>query len=476
MTALRSLPREPRSLALATGSALVLVTLLASLVVGPVAFILPLAVVVALTLVQHPAAALGVFVGVVVLAEAEDPLFGTFYAGLLGPLSVTDGLFLLVLAGTALQLLRERRPVRLPALLALPLALLVLAIAGGAVAGYFGGAGATDLFFAARQLPYLVLLPVVAVNLFDTRRSVYVCLGVAAGLGIAKAVIGLLSVAAGRGTTVEGSTITYYEPAANFLMMVLLLGVLAALLLRARLPLWVLLGSPVMLLSLALSFRRSFWIGIVLGAVLVVVLGSSPLGRRLLLPTAALVGVALWLLSSTGFQSQGPLAQRVESLKPSKIEANAEDRYRFDERANVLAELRAHPVTGLGLAVPWSSAARALPVEHEDGRNYVHSVVLWYWLKLGLLGLLAYLSIMAAAGVLAYRVWREDREPLLRAFGLASLCSLIALAAVETTASFTGVDQRFTIVLAMMMGLLAALCRPEPPGEPAPEPEPEPAV
>ena len=259
----------------------------------------------------------------------------------------------------------------------------------------------------------------------------------------------------------DGAAITYYEPAANFLMMLLVLGVLAAVVMRARLPLWVLLGTPLMLASLALSYRRSFWIGVVLGALLVVVLGSSPLGRRLLLPTAALVGVAIWLLSSVGFQAQtqGPLVARVESLRPSQVEANAEDRYRFDERANVLAELRAHPVTGLGLAVPWSSAARPLPVEHDDGRDYVHSVVLWYWLKLGLIGLAGYLGLMVAAAMLAWRVWRGGPDVLMRAAGLASLATLLALAVIETTASFSGVDLRFTIVLGMLLGLLAVLGR-----------------
>ena len=185
-------------------------------------------------------------------------------------------------------------------------------------------------------------------------------------------------------------------------------------------PLWALLGSPLMLASLALSLRRSFWIGLVLGLVLVLVLGTSPLGRRLLAPAALVLVVAVWALGSIGFQASGPLATRVESLKPSRVEANAEDRYRFDERANVLAELRAHPISGLGLAVGWSSAARPLGVEHENGRDYTHMVTLWYWLKLGLLGLAAYIAMMASAVFMAWRVWRDDHDSLLRAAGLAA--------------------------------------------------------
>jgi O-antigen ligase len=349
---------------------------------------------------------------------------------------------------------------RLPRGLSFPLALLVFAIAAGAVTGLAMGASASEVVFAGRQLPYLVLVPLLVVNLVRSRRDVIALLAVAAGLGILKALLGLLTVASGRGTSVDGTTITYYEPAANWLMMLLVVGVLAMVLHRVRPPLWLLAGTLLMVASLALSFRRSFWIGVTLAVLLVVVLGISPLGRRLLVPVAVLVVVGFWAVGSVGFQAaQAPLLDRAESLKPSRIEANAEDRYRFDERANVLAELGRRPVSGLGLGVPWTSAARPLGIEHAGGRGYVHSIALWWWLKLGLLGLLAYLALMLSACVLATRIWRRHPDPTMRAVGLASLGSLIGLAVIETTGSFTGVDLRFTIVMGVLLGLLAWLYR-----------------
>jgi O-antigen ligase len=228
---------------------------------------------------------------------------------------------------------------------------------------------------------------------------------------------------------------------------------------RVQVPLWVLLGTPLMVLSLALSYRRSFWIGVVLGLLLVLLLGLSPLGRRLLVPTGLLVAVAIWALASIGFQTQTPIAERAASLKPSKIQSNAQDRYRIDERVNVVAEIRERPLTGLGLAVPWSSKARPLPIDHENGRQYVHTTALWYWLRLGLLGVLAFVLIMVAAARLAYRVWRGHADPLMRAVGLGSLCALIGLAVIETTGTFTGVHVRFTIVFGLLLGVLAVLGR-----------------
>jgi O-antigen ligase len=220
-----------------------------------------------------------------------------------------------------------------------------------------------------------------------------------------------------------------------------------------------LLGSPLLVACLLLSYRRSFWIAAVLAILLVVLLGLSPLGRRLLLPVALSIALAVWLVGSGHFQSQLPLVKRVVSLQPSSLEANVEDRYRLDERANVIGEIERHPIVGLGMTVPWTATVRPLPIEHENGRDYVHFAALWFWLKLGVLGLLAYAGMLLAGLVLAWRAWRRSHEPALRAFGLASLCGIVGLAVIETTATFTGVDTRFTILLGTQLGLLALIAR-----------------
>jgi hypothetical protein len=98
-----------------------------------------------------------------------------------------------------------------------------------------------------------------------------------------------------------------------------------------------------------------------------------------------------------------------------------------------------------------------LSVEHEGGRDYVHFAALWFWLKLGILGLFAYIAVIAGAMTLAWKAWRSAPEPLLRAFGLASLAGIAGLVVMETTASFTGVDPRFTVIFATQVGLLAQL-------------------
>jgi O-antigen ligase len=86
-------------------------------------------------------------------------------------------------------------------------------------------------------------------------------------------------------------------------------------------------------------------------------------------------------------------------------------------------------------------------------------VVLWWWMKLGILGLLAYLAVMASYLAMSWQVWRRSADPLLSAAGLAVLCGVLALVVVETVGSFTGVDPRFTALVGAVGGMLVVMRR-----------------
>ena len=73
-----------------------------------------------------------------------------------------------------------------------------------------------------------MLVPLLVVNVVETKREIRGALSFAAGLALVKATVGVVGVAAGVGVVVEGSTITYYEPTANWLVLLALLGTLAA--------------------------------------------------------------------------------------------------------------------------------------------------------------------------------------------------------------------------------------------------------
>lgn len=462
---LTALPRRELLLAAVAAGATALVAFAGMHKLGTASLLAPLAVVLAAILLVRPVVAVAFVVLLTVLCEG--PSFGllTFTSKLYEvgykDITLVDGLVALAIVSVGLDLIRQRRAVRLPRPLIVPYVTLALAMVSGVVVGHAAGASLRFTISSEHVLAYLLLLPLAVANLDLDRRQVTWLLGGAAALAIVKALLGLAEVAGHLGTSIEGvATLSYYEPDANWLIMMAILTVFAAVLARAKPPLWMLLGSPLLVVCLVLSYRRSFWIGAVLGLLLVLMLGTSPVGRRLLVPVGLSVAAAIWLLGSINFQSQIPIVKRAASLAPGKLEANAEDRYRLDERANVLAEIRAHPIEGLGVTIPWAATAQTLSLEGEgEGRQYVHFAALWFWLKLGVLGLCAYVGVMLGSMWLAWQAWRRSREPLLRAFGLASLCGMVGLVVIDTTASFTGVDPRFTVLFATQVGLLALIAR-----------------
>ena len=188
--------------------------------------------------------------------------------------------------------------------------------AAGAFVGHESGTSLRFSIFSEHVLFYLLLLPVAIANLELDERQIKRMLAGAMGLAIVKAILGLIEISDHLGKPIEGSsTLTYYEPTANWVIMIALLAILAAHLVRkVKLPLWVLLGSPLLIACLLLSYRRSFWIATVLGVVLILLLGTSPTGRRLLVPAGLMVLAAIWLLGSLHFQSNLPLVKRVDSL------------------------------------------------------------------------------------------------------------------------------------------------------------------
>ena len=453
--------RSDGLIALALIVGVVTVYLVTSIFIGPLALLVVLGLVAAIVVVQRPALALALAIVPTVLIE--DSREGGFLPGLAGfydvhVISPFEALVGLAVVATILDVAHRGR-LRLPDPLTLPLLLAGVAVIIGLAVGYVNGAGLKEASFVARPFVPLILLPFVVVNVLRDRESIRWALILAAGLAGAKAALGLIEIMAGMGYGLPGDPpITYLEPTVNWLCIAVALVLIARLMQRRSTPLWLLVISLISIASLVLSYRRSFWIAAVLGLLIVVLIGLQRRRWLSLIPGVVAVAFALWLSIGTGVigEVHGPIAERAESLTPAKIESNEEDRYRIGERRNVIAQLEDDPITGVGFAVPWV-ARYPLSVDREGSRTYVHFTALSWWLKLGILGLLAYLSIMGVAIWSSYRVWREHSDPWFQAVGLAMVGAFIGLALAETTASFTGITPRLTAVFAVAVGIVLAM-------------------
>jgi hypothetical protein len=101
-------------------------------------------------------------------------------------------------------------------------------------------------------------------------------------------------------------------------------------------------------------------------------------------------------------------------------------------------------------------ANRAISLDFSGARQYTHFLPLWYWMKMGILGLFAYFWLMATAMYMGFSLWRQHPDGLHRSIGLGLFAGFAGLIVVETTASFTGVDIRFSIIVGAALGWLAA--------------------
>jgi O-Antigen ligase len=427
---------------------------------GTKMIVVPALLVMAVALLLNPELLLLVVLAACVLFEFEDPLVPSLshvlYGSVIKGLNVVDLLVLLLAAAVVLDAHRQRRRLVGAGPLSPALVLLTAATLGGAVTGHYAGASTKEIYEPLIKLSHLILLPLIVVNVAKGRSTPRRFLMLMVVLVAIKSVLGLYIAKKGGLANVEGHSLSYLEPTANWLALLYVLSIAAAALHRVKLPLWAYGIMPFALLSLLISYRRSFWIAAVIGIALVVLIGAGPRGRRVAVPAVTLLAIlGTIVLSSAGGTavSRNPLLARAASLNPSHLTANAEDRYRIDERRDVLANLSEHPITGLGIAVPWS-APHPLSTEHPGGRLYTHMIVLWYWMNLGLMGLLAYAALMLTSLWASYRVWRRHPQPVVRAIGLGLFGSLVGLMAAETTASFTGVDIRLSVVLPIVLGFL----------------------
>lgn len=432
--------------------------------IGVLGVFVPVAIiagVAAFALVQRPGLTFGLLVGSVILFEDTEGALLTaaqWYEGLPGVfLGPTDLLLLVLIAGVALEIGRDHDAERLLGPFTGPLLVLAAATLSGVVVGRSAGAGTLAIFPQVRPLVFFVLWVPVAGYVLAKEQRWRTALSVTAMAIPLKAVTGIATRLYGGELSPGQDPVTFYEPTMNFLMVVFLLTLLGAAVRRVHLPRWVWLSTPIVTISLLLSFRRSFWIALVLGVVIVGFVAAGRRNRPVVALMLVALGLSLWAVMTVGgsTDSTNPIIDRAQSLSPSRITATSGDRYRLEEQRNVVAEVRAHPIEGLGLGIPWTQRF-AVSELHPGGRYYTHVTPLWYWLKLGLLGVVAYLWLAGSAILVAYRRFRTAGDPLVRVVGLALAAGWLGLVVAELTGPFTGIDFRLTVIVGAILGWLAA--------------------
>jgi O-antigen ligase len=449
----------------ATGIAAGLVLAEAMIRFGAIGAIAPAVLALGLVLLRYPAAALCLLVGGAILIESESqgflPPAGIFYEVIAVKMTPQDMLLLAGLGGVLLRFVAESDRPKLPEPLTAPLLLLAAAVFCGVVVGHSSHmVSVGELFHRSMTSGYIILIPLLAVNAVRSTHALKIFLAIGAGLATFKGVSGIYTAFSGTGSAVESETISYLNPVPNLTMLIFVLGVAAALVRRIKVPGWMLAGAPIAFLALVVSYRRSFWIAGALTLVVVIIIASRRRGRAVLAVGAVVLAIgvvgAIAVGSSEGPQSKSPLVQRAQTLSPGGFGSNRGDRYRMDERKNVLQNIREHPLTGIGLGVPWEVH---YPLAESHDRRYAHVAFLWFWLAFGPLGAIAYVVLFLSALWAAVRLWRRHPDPVIQVGAIAAFGGLLALVIVELTATFTSIEPRTSILLGAILGWLVAAWR-----------------
>ncbi len=228
---------------------------------------------------------------------------------------------------------------------------------------------------------------------------------------------------------------------------------------RARLG-WsaLLLGIAV---DIALSFNRNMWLGLLVGAVLMAVLGGTFIRSRMAVGTAAMVaGVALLIaFGSATTQSSvvRPIVERGGTiLNPVRTahESSLEERASETSKAWPFAER--HPLLGVGAGAPFGVYANH-PVESGTllvgvtvaPQLFLHNQYLYLVLISGLPGLIAFLFFLGSP--LAAAVRRSPRDPAIAACGIG-----IALIMVSAVVAIYFTTEDMTAVLGLLTGVIVA--------------------
>lgn len=430
---------------------------------GPQGALFPLALLVCVVLLRFPEACLGLLIFTTAMAESEAvgaiPAGNAFYDVIAASLTGPDILILFGLAGILLRFVAQDLRPRLPEPLTVPLAVLGLAAVAGVATAYTSSAGVSvgDLFHRSVQIGHLIVIPLLTVNVLRDQRALKIFAAGIAALACVKGLTGLYASFGGFGGSVEEEAASFLSPFPNLLMLTFALGVIAALVRKVEIPAWMYVGLPITLLALLLSYRRSFWIAAILTIVLVVIIASRRRGRAVLAIAVATLALGLFFATSAsddpGSGTPSPIAERAQTLTPGGLGSNRGDRYRMDERRNVIENIEDHPVTGIGLGVDWE-VHRPLAEAHD--RRYVHLAFLWYWLALGIFGAIAYLLLLGSSLWTSVQVWRRHPDEIVQVCAIAVFGAFVAIGVVELTATFTGVEPRLTILLGALLGWLSA--------------------
>ena len=376
-----------------------------------------------------------------------------------GGIFVSDMLVALLAAGVVLLLL-EDRTLRLPASpVTLPLFLFLCWMAATALLGLVRGNELKFVLADVRTLGYYVLYFWVLVYVRD-RRTLLLMLKVLGVCLVLDAGVGAFSYLQGQGGSVgyvEAGISRFPAPHDIFLGATVLLATWIVVWPRERRRPWVLWPLlAIALLALAASLVRGYYVALVVGLVYLLFVIRTHQRMRLLAGVVAVLvvmGAGVALVQPALLQSVVRRATAVTALNDPNIQ------YRLIENHDVWSQVKAHPAEGNGLGTGYVFDFSRFGVAPYV-KYYIHNNYLWFWQRMGLIGLGLFAWFVAAFLFGRHRLpegaLRDD--PWLAGLVIGTRPMIVALLTASITSPLFNTKENVAAI-ATVMGL-AVVARP----------------
>ncbi len=230
-----------------------------------------------------------------------------------------------------------------------------------------------------------------------------------------------------------------------------------------RQKLFVLASLPVDIIGMMVTYRRAGFAALVIGLVflaLILLRVNTRLFMKIVPATALIFAIYVGAFWGCDY---GALCQPARAIY-SQFDPNARDaqsdQYREIERYDLILNIQANPVTGLGFGQPYTFYIPLPDLSFWEFWHYIpHNEILWVWVKMGMFGFMGFWWIIASA---LYRSGRLTQA--LSAAGDYKARALLAAAAclivMQMTVSYVDLgltSDRIMLLLGVMLGVIGHL-------------------
>ncbi|MBN1121004.1 MAG: O-antigen ligase family protein [Anaerolineae bacterium] len=211
--------------------------------------------------------------------------------------------------------------------------------------------------------------------------------------------------------------------------------------------------------ALIVTFKRSFWIGIII-AVLILVLIVHWAGKfRLLL--YGVVGLVVFGLVVAGVRTQpdsdayeyfSATADRLTSVfEEESYESGSSFDFRVVEANYARQQIAEHPLLGIGFGQYYRPWTNLLDWELQDLRGYIHSGHLYILTKTGFLGYFAFVWVSVLFIVRGFVYWKRITDERMSAIVIGFVLSYV-VALIVATVSVVFLESYWVPLIAIMFG------------------------